>query len=48
MTLVNATTNGKPNIIKRNADKFIEDYGAYTPMVSGINVFHPEVDGKPE
>ncbi|XP_028406176.1 uncharacterized protein LOC114528698 [Dendronephthya gigantea] len=34
MTLVDATTDAESDVIKKNADKFVEDYGAYTPMVN--------------
>lgn len=36
MTLVEATTNAESAVIKKNADKFVEDYGAYTPKVSTV------------
>ena len=34
MKLVNAITKGEPEKIKEHADKFVEQYGAYTPKVS--------------
>jgi hypothetical protein len=37
MNLVNAIKKGEPKKIKEHADKFVEQYGAYTPKVSKTN-----------
>jgi hypothetical protein len=39
MKLVNAITKGEPEKIKEHADKFVEQYGAYTPKVSTTNSY---------